>query len=577
MHDEMGGAGGWPLLELGPGERVAGFTLEGKIATGSFGTVFKASRDGRSFAVKLVRLGPRGEREVDALRRAQFPNVVSFLGYSLWPDDEPRFLVLALELVEGRPLDVWVREENPSALELLHRVLLPLAGTLADVHAAGVVHRDVKEANIIMREADGQPVLVDFGAAAYEGARRLTMQLPPGTPEYRSPEALRFARQWEGEPYPFGPGDDLWALGVVLYWLLTRELPFGDRHGPGLVRVILEETPVPPQALNPRVPPALSALCLRMLEKAPEARYADAVALEEALTDAEALADESWRLPLFPGGKVAKRPEQAPALAPVVHARAVRRWWPWAAGLGTAVVVGLLLMVFGRRAPVAEAPALKVASATQRTESTTHTPPQQAVPRQEIASPQTTGDVGLGAAPEASPTPALVAGATTRSEEPAMKKSQTTRSLLAAGCLAGSACAGGPQQRPPPEPAECPPGADATRERFGISIGDTQPTIFPAFEKTRIAVIREGEVTVEMIGTWGRLPHRTRFRGQAIFGAGRVYGRFTQALLPDGGIVPICLEWVSTSGLGWEMEPGSTAKEARIWWDPRVRSTPKFR
>jgi serine/threonine-protein kinase len=553
---------------------VAGFTLEGKIATGSFGIVFKASRDGRSFAVKLVRMGPRGEREVDALRRAQFPNVVSFLGYSLWPEDEPRYLVLALELVEGRPLDVWVREENPSALELLQRVLVPLAGTLADVHAAGVVHRDVKEANIVMREADGQPVLVDFGAAAYEGARRLTMQLPPGTPEYRSPEALRFAKQWEGEPYPFGPGDDLWALGVMLYWLLTRELPFGDRKDPGLVRVILEETPPAPEVLNPRVPPALGALCLRMLQKAPEARYADAVALEEALEDAAAQADDAWRAPLFPGGKLEKRP----APAPVARARPVGRGWPWAVGLGlgAAVMGGVLWGISERRAPVTEAPATARADATQRSESTTPLPSQQAVPRQEVASSHTTGDVGQGAAAEASPTPAPVARATTRSEEPAMTKSQTTRSLLAAGCLAGSACAGGPQQRPPPEPAECPPGAAATRERFRIRAGEMQPTIFPAFERTRVAMVREGEVTVEMLATWGKLPEHTRFRGQAIFGAGRVYGRFTEALLPGGETVPVCLEWVSPSGIGVKMESGSTAKEARIWWDPRVQSVVRF-
>ncbi|HEX5748163.1 MAG TPA: protein kinase [Archangium sp.] len=552
MHDEM--------AEWAVGGRVAGFTLEGKIATGSFGTVFKASRDGRRFAVKLVRMGPRGEREVDALRRAQFPNVVSFLGYSLWPEDAPRFLVLALELVEGRPLDVWVREENPSALELLERVLLPLAGTLADVHAAGVVHRDVKEANIVMREADGQPVLVDFGAAAYEGARRLTMQLPPGTPEYRSPEALRFAKQWEGEPYPFGPADDLWALGVMLYWLLTRELPFGDRKNPGLVRVILEETPPAPRVLNPRVPPALGALCLRMLEKAPEARYPDAVALEEALEEAleaaAAQADDSWRAPLFPA--LEKRSEPT---------RPVERRWRWAVGLGlgAAVLGGVLWAASGSP------------KATQRPASTLPLPSQQAVPRQEVASAHSTGDVGQGAASEASPTPTSVARATKRSEEPAMKKSQTTRSLLAAGCLAGSGCASGPPQRPPPAPAECPPGAAATRERFQIPAGEEQPTIFPAFWSTRIAVIREGEVTVEMLGTWGKLPEHTRFRGQAIFGKGRVYGRFSEALLPGGEIVPVCLEWVSTSGVGWEMEPGSTAKEARIWWDPRVMSVFSFR
>src|SRR4051794_31083200 len=101
---------------LAPGTEVAGFTLEGLLACGSSGSVYRAMRGGRLFAVKLVPRGPRGDREMDALRRMRHPNVVSFHGCGLWPDEEPRFLVLALELVEGRPLDVWAQEENPSAL-----------------------------------------------------------------------------------------------------------------------------------------------------------------------------------------------------------------------------------------------------------------------------------------------------------------------------------------------------------------------------------------------------------------------------------------------------------------------------
>jgi serine/threonine-protein kinase len=574
MHDERGEAWERSSPEFTPGERVAGFTIKGKIASGSFGTVFSASRDGRTFALKLVPMGARGDREVDALRRAQFPNVVGFRGYSLWPDDEPLYLVLAMEWIQGRPLDVWAREENPSALELVRQVLVPLVGTLADVHAAGVVHRDVKEANVVVCEADGQPVLVDFGAAGYEGAPRLTMRLPPGTPEYRSPEVLRFAREWEGEPYPFGPGDDLWALGVALYGLLTRELPFGDRHGQGLAHAILHETPPAPHVLNPGVPPALSALCMRMLEKAPKARYASAQALEEALEDAAALADDSWRTPLFPGG----RREKGPAPAPAVRALPVGRWWPWATGLGlgAAVAVGALLMAASeRRAPAEAAPATGGASVTPRPGSPTPSPPQQAVPRQEVAPTHPTGEVGLGAAPKVSPTPAPVARAT-RSEEPAMTKSQTTRSLLAAGCIAGSACASSPQQRPPPKPAECPPGAAETREQFRIPVGETQATYFPAFRSTRIAIVREGEVTVDLVGSWGRFLDYTRFTGQVVFGTGRVYGRFTQAHLPSGETVPVCLEWVSPSGLGIEMEAGSTAQEARIIYDPRAQSVARF-
>ncbi|MFY0574428.1 serine/threonine-protein kinase [Cystobacter fuscus] len=300
MSDERGeqGGGGRRGNEPAPGTQVAGFTLQECLATGSSGSVYRAERGGRRFALKLVPMGMWGEREVDALRQVRHTSVVGLLGYGQWPEDKPRFLVLALEWVDGPALDVWARESRCTAEQLTRQVLRPVVEALGQVHAAGVVHRDVKEANILMRREDGRPVLVDFGSARYEGAPRLTMRLPPGTPEYRSPEIVRFAREWEGERYDAQPADDWWALGVTLYALLTRTLPFGDRHGP-LTRTILEHTPEPPHVRNPRVPRALGELCLRMLEKAPEARYANAQALARAVDEALAQADDTWRVPLF--------------------------------------------------------------------------------------------------------------------------------------------------------------------------------------------------------------------------------------------------------------------------------------
>jgi len=131
-------------LELKAGVEVAGYVVEGRIGSGSFGTVYRARQGGRPFAVKLVPLGPRADRELDALRRAQTTGVVGFRGCGFWPDATPRYLVLALERVEGRSLEVWAQEENPSALVLLRQVLVPLSRTLVAMHAAGVVHRDIK-------------------------------------------------------------------------------------------------------------------------------------------------------------------------------------------------------------------------------------------------------------------------------------------------------------------------------------------------------------------------------------------------------------------------------------------------
>ncbi|HYO74262.1 MAG TPA: serine/threonine-protein kinase, partial [Archangium sp.] len=412
MLDGSGGQGHAPWPGLAPGTVVAGFTIEELLASGSFGTVYRARRDGRLFAIKLVSLAPRGNREVDALRRMRHPNVVGFHGYGFWPEEQPHSLVLALELVEGLPLDHWMHEVNPTALDLVGRVLLPLALTLADVHAMGVVHRDVKEANIIMRQSDGLPVLVDFGAAGLEGAPRLTQWMPPGTAEYRSPETLRFARQWEGEPYPVGPAEDLWAMGVVTYILLTRMLPFGDRHDPGMVHAILEKTPRAPDELNPRVPPSLSALCMQMLEKAPEDRYADARALAEALATAWSEADRSWRVPLYPEVRREETPAPPPPPQPEasIEHQAPSRWRMVRLVLGAAILGGVLI------------------PSAQRSELPPPPQTQQASARQELAPPEVTGEVGHGAGPQKSPPPAPVATATP-TQEPQMIKSQKVRSL----------------------------------------------------------------------------------------------------------------------------------------------------
>ncbi|HEX5753733.1 MAG TPA: serine/threonine-protein kinase [Archangium sp.] len=550
MAGESGGQTGSEVPGLGfaPGTEVAGFTIEGIIASGSFGTVYRARRGGRPYAIKLVPVHPRADRETAALRQIRHPNVVSFHGYCLWPEKEPLWLVLSLELVEGLTLDAWAARENPSALELVMRVLLPLALTLADVHASGVVHRDIKESNIIVREADGQPVLVDFGAAGLkEGALRLTMRLPPGTAEYRSPEALRFAKQWEGEHYPFSPGDDLWALGVVIYALLTRTLPFGDRNDPGLNRAILEETPPGPHERNPRVPLALSELCMGLLEKDAEDRYPDAKALAEHLVELCTEADGSWRSPMFPGAGPEKR--SAPA-APAVPGRPFP--WRWWAAAGLALTAALL--------------SLRPPGDTPRTASAPAPTTLQSGSGQEVDAGATTAEVVPGAGPETSPTPAPVAPAT-NSKEPSMKKSKTIRTLVAAGCVAGSAgCVSGPRPRPPPPPEECPPGAEAAHRSYRLYPGDdVGASLIPFGEKPRDVLVRDGQkIRAESRGRSRDLPDRTALDGHVYVGEGRVYARFTTAHLPNGETIPVCLELVTIGDIprGAEAEPGSTPTEA---------------
>jgi eukaryotic-like serine/threonine-protein kinase len=212
--------------------------------------------------------------------------------------------------------------------------VLDVALTLGEVLRQGVMHRDLKPDNIIIRDVNARPLLIDFGVGTLVGAPAVTRsRLPPGTLEFRAPEAWRFSQENDSEHYEYGPADELWALGVTFYWLLTDVLPFGDRDDEedgGLAERILHQTPVAPHLLNPRVPRALSDICMRMLEKEPAARYSSVVefcaALDAAMTEAEP--DSCWDLPLFePDALHDRTTEEDPARVDVNDSkRWLRRW-----------------------------------------------------------------------------------------------------------------------------------------------------------------------------------------------------------------------------------------------------------
>ena len=279
-----------------PGLEVAGYRLEARLGTGGQGTVFRATRGGQQYAVKFLFL-PRAAawawRERDVMVKLSHAGGVPLVDEGVWPAHPPLYLFLVMPLVRGLPLDVWTRVNNPCALQVA-----PLFGQgarqLSVVHAAGVVHRDVKGANLLVYGED-RVVLVDFGVATYEGAPPVTGAFPPGTWPYVSPRAWRALRGLEDSRA--SPADDLWALGVELYFVLTGRLPFLGREGE-LVHAVLHEEPPVPHEYNPRVPRALGEVCWRMLRKQPEARYADALAVDAALGEALKQADEAWRVPL---------------------------------------------------------------------------------------------------------------------------------------------------------------------------------------------------------------------------------------------------------------------------------------
>jgi hypothetical protein len=199
--------------------------------------------------------------------------------------------------------------------------LAQLASALAALHAQGLVHRDVKGANILVRRSDNRAVLTDFGTGIYPGAATLTPPMVfPGTPAYRSPESWLFELRFYREPaarYHAGPADDLYSLGATACALLTGKYPepgepSQDEHGTWHLEAVL----LPPALLsNPRVEPRLRALVLRMLSVRPEERGTASELAEALELAAEHPAPESAQ-PCFTGQALppsAQPPEQAAA------------------------------------------------------------------------------------------------------------------------------------------------------------------------------------------------------------------------------------------------------------------------
>jgi serine/threonine-protein kinase len=323
-----------------PGELVGDYRIMEKLGSGGFGTAFKAERTGLLFTVKMLgsgELGARERREIGILLLLDLPGVARFRACDRWLDPKIGTPYIVTDFVPGMTLEKFAEVENPSARKAV-RIILQSALTLGEVHLQGVFHRDLKPENIIIHGKNERPVLIDFGVGTYVGAPVITPHgLPPGTYEFRAPEAYLFQRANTAfAHYEFSAADELWALGVTFYWLLTNVLPFGDRsdwEGGGLAKRILHLTPVAPHVLNPRVPRALSDICMKMLEKKPEDRYASVVelcaALGGAMADAEL--DGRWDLPLFdPDAPDTRTTEEDPVMVDANEDEETRMFRKWA-------------------------------------------------------------------------------------------------------------------------------------------------------------------------------------------------------------------------------------------------------
>jgi serine/threonine-protein kinase len=282
---------------LQPGDSVRHYRVVRRLGTGGFATVLQVEHEGRPYTLKMA-ARPRGDgkdearvdertyREAVSLGHFHHPNLLAVHELGRWPDLEGGYFFFVTDYVPGSTFNPWRWKTHAS----LHRqvgVLGELALVLAELHERGVCHRDLKADNILVREGDDKPFLIDFGAVSLPGAYTLTEALPPMTFHNMAPEVAAFLRagEWEkGAHLAAHPSVDLYAFGALLYEALTDCHPFNPRLPPEKLLLAIEFLPpVEPVRLDSRVPPGLNELVMRLLAKEPGQRPASARAVHEEL------------------------------------------------------------------------------------------------------------------------------------------------------------------------------------------------------------------------------------------------------------------------------------------------------
>ncbi len=253
--------------------RIGKYDVIGVLGRGGMGVVYRArdARIGRDVAIKTLTEGYSGNpdmlkrfyQEAGHTGNLKHPNIVTVYDFG----DEDGLPYIVMEFLDGEPLDKIIRENHPLHLSQKLDVLEQVCEALAYAHTQGMIHRDVKPANIIV-ERDGLVKLLDFGIArAGEQIGDVTMTHTGtlvGTPAYMSPERLR------GEP--FDGRSDIFSTGVVLYQFLTGVLPFPADY-PAILQQILHEDPRPLRECLPSCPAQMDQILQRALAKDPAERY----------------------------------------------------------------------------------------------------------------------------------------------------------------------------------------------------------------------------------------------------------------------------------------------------------------
>jgi hypothetical protein len=346
------------------GREIGGrYRLTAPLGEGGMSTLWRAvdQQLDREVAVKILRpqysadpgFAARFRQEARAVASLAHPNIVSVYDYGTDPDGATQFIVM--QLVEGRDLAAILKERGRISTDDAVQVAIAVASALEAAHRRGIVHRDVKPGNILITD-DGDVKVTDFGIARAVSEASMTVTgTTLGSVHYFSPEQAR-GDEVTGR-------SDVYALGIVLYEMLTGHRPFEGDSAAGVALKRLTENPPRPMVAGQPLPPGLEAILRRALEREPEKRFPDAGSFAEAL--------RAWRkepdsvpaglagprpaaLPV--GGEptvyvpppVARPSDRAPYAGPPrqqarrVEPRQGQPWWIWLLALLAVLLLGII-------------------------------------------------------------------------------------------------------------------------------------------------------------------------------------------------------------------------------------------